>query len=99
MKLSESHSELKKLILLIAELRPDQAQNFLNPKWFADRMASEFPDVEMDFAKKVLEAKLTYYEGPIIISTVFNWMKEMVEKQRLLDARNNGPSRKDYYAG
>jgi len=98
MTISESPKDVKHILNLIREIRPDQAENFAKAeKWFMEVFPKQFGTIEVDEIKCIIERSLAFHQGPITISTVFNWVKEGLARNTLMRMRENKVPQQGYY--
>jgi hypothetical protein len=82
MKVKDSPAEVKKLIHLVKDIRPDQAVNFARAdKWFVENFSKQFPEEEIENARHAVEIGLRWHEGTITVTTIFKWMKVDILKR------------------
>jgi hypothetical protein len=68
-------SDLRKLIKLIKQVRPECAKNLEFEVWLVDRIYSDFPNINFDNLKNFIETKLAFFEGDITVPIVMNWCR------------------------
>lgn len=96
MKLSEDPTLAKKLLQLITMVRPDQTENFAKcGTWFMEQYTKQFGEHEIDELRDIIERKVAFHEGQIVIGTVFNWTKEGLRINKLKSVKSVSPT--DYY--
>lgn len=79
MKLSDDPKLAKKILQLVEMVRPDQSENFSKcATWFMEQYTKQFGNHEIDELRDIIERKVAFHEGPIVIGTIFNWTKEGV---------------------
>lgn len=98
MKLTDSPKDSRLFLKLVEMVRPDQASNFSKAgDWFEENFVKQFGSVEVDELRDIINKKLAFHEGPITISTIFNWVKIGLQQNKAKQIKSQEVSQIGYY--